>query len=241
MQIEVLSWMWGSRFQAVHANVVRRALALHLNVPHRLNIIADRFDGFDRDIRVLPMPMQYDTSIRCRRRMQGFSRDLSEAIAGPGGTILYLDLDVVIRDDITPLVVRPEPITGWKVGHAGVYSGSFLVAKAGALDGAWQKFHRNPEGWPNSLSRNASDQAMLNDWLKTQPPIGTLTESDGLVTYYGKGYERLEHLGVGPNRPNLPPGARIVVLGSSDLEVLESDRFDWVRDHWQSLRSTVPA
>lgn len=170
--------------------------------------------------------------------MFGFSRPMAEMI---GQRICYIDLDVVITGDLTPFVTRTEPIVGYKVGHAGVMSGSFLLADAGALDGAYQKFRSDPDGYPKRLQPNgvASDQAMVNDWLKTQPPIPFWTEADGIVSYYGKGYERLEHWGVGPSRPNLPSGTRIVILGSADLDVLESDRFAWVREHWQALRVAV--
>jgi hypothetical protein len=74
-----------------------------------------------------------------------------------------------------------------------------------------------------------SDQAMLNHWLRSQPPIAEWTERDGFVTFYGAGYERHVHLGVGPSRPALPAGARIVVLGSDDLAVLDQPaRYPWV-------------
>jgi hypothetical protein len=76
---------------------------------------------------------------------------------------------------------------------------------------------------------------MVNDWLSRQPAIPFWTEADGFVSYYGVGYERLEHLGVGPNRPALPAGARIVVLGSADLHVLQEGRFSWVQEHWTPL------
>ena len=241
--VKFFAWRWGLIFSAVHINVLREALRRHVHVDHELVVCTDDPSDICDDVRVLPMPMRFSQTPRCRRRMQGFSREFSEAVAGIDGRVCYIDLDVVIVDDITALVTRPEPIVGWRVGHAGVYSGSFLLADAGALDGAWQKFAADPEGYPASLQRKgiASDQAMLNDWLKTQPPIGELTEKDGLVTYYGRGYERLEHLGVGPNRRKLPMGARMVVLGSADLDVLEDDRFSWVKKHWQALRTAVPA
>lgn len=238
--ISFCCWKWGRLFSAVHVNVLREALRRHVHVQHELVCVTDNPSDVVDDVRVLPMPAAYSQTPRCRRRMQGFSREFSEAV---GRRICYIDLDVVIVGDITPLVNRTDPIVGYKVGHAGVYSGSFLVANAGALDGAWQRFHAEPDGYPARLQPRgvASDQAMVNDWLKTQPAIATLTEADGLISYYGKGYERLEHWGVGPSRPHLPDGARIVILGSADLDVLDSDRFEWVVQHWQALRSAVVA
>jgi len=238
-RISFCCWKWGGLFSAVHVNVLREALRRHVHVDHELVCVTDTPSDICDDVRVLPMPARFSQTPRCRRRMQGYSREFSEAI---GRRICHIDLDVVVSGDLTPFVTRPEPIVGYRVGHAGVISGSVLLADAGALDGAWQNFAADPDGYPASLpERRASDQAMINDWLKTQPPIPYWTEADGIVSYYGAGYERLEHWGVGPNRPNLPANTRLVILGSADLEVLDSDRFEWVRDHWQALRTAVPA
>lgn len=239
--LSVVTWKWGAApFQARHVNVLRAMLARHLHLPHRLYCVTDDPAGLDPEIFFVPMPTTYAHTPRCRRRMWQFSRDFGHVV---GPRILAIDLDVVIVDDLTPILDRPEPIVGWKVGHAGVYSGSFLLFTVGALDGAWRRFASDPDGYPQRLQPRgvASDQAMVNDWLKTQPAIGTWTEADGFVTYYGAGYERLEHLGVGPSRPELPAGARIVVLGSADAAVLDEARFDWVREHWSSLDRKVAA
>lgn len=241
--LTVCAWKWGTRFGARHVNVLCRALDRHLHLPHELVCVTDDAAGLDPWIRVVPMPTAYAETPRCRRRMQGFSGDFCREHLGIG-RILYIDLDVVIVDDITSLVLRNEPIVCWRVGHAGVYSGSFILADSGALDGAWQQFRRAPEAWPRRLQPRgvASDQAMLNDWLaRSGQRVAEWTEADGFVTYYGRGYEKLEHLGVGPNRPHLPPGARIVVLGGADIEELESGRFTWAEEHWVRLRDEVAA
>jgi hypothetical protein len=234
-KITAVAWKWGSLFSALHVNVLREQLDRHLHMEHELLCITDDPTGLDGDIVIAEMPTAFADTPRCRRRMQGFSREMSARL---GDRVLYLDLDLVIVDNITPIVSRPEPIVGWRVGHAGVYSGSFMLADAGALDGAWQAYRADPVGYPARVQPRGvpSDQAMVNHWLATQPPIGTWTERDGFVSYYGHGYERLEHLGVGPNTPQLPVGARIVVLGSADLHVLEQpERYPWVREHWAPL------
>lgn len=238
MKITACAWKWGTTFEARHCNILRAMLDRHLHLDHELVIVTDDPTGLDGDIRVIPLPDTYARTPRCRRRMQQFSLEFDAQI---GARILGIDLDVVIVDDITPIVNRREPIVGWKVGHAGVYSGSFILFDEGALDGAWQRFAANPDGYPFQVQPHGtpSDQAMVNHWLKSQPPIATWTERDGFVTYYGKGYERLEHLGVGPNRPDLPAGARIVVLGSADNAVLDEKRFDWVRSHYVGSEVTA--
>lgn len=229
----VCCWKWGRTFEPVYVNRLQAMLARHLHMPHELVCITDDAQGIDPSIRVLPLPRRYVHTPRCRRRMQIFDGAFARAI---GDRILAIDLDVVIVDDITPIVNRPEPLVGWKVKHAQVYSGSFFLMNAGALQGLYDAFAEDPEGYPSRVQPRGvpSDQAMLNHWLRSQPPIPFWTEQHGFVTYFGDGYEEKEHFGVGPNRPHLPPGARIVVLGSADKAVMDEGRFDWVRRHWSS-------
>lgn len=224
-------------FRAAHVNALRAGLARHLQLPHRLFCVTDDPAGLDGDITAVPLPDTYAATPRCRRRMQQWSREFDAQIGAQRK--LAIDLDVVLVGDITPIVNRPEPIVGWRVGHAGVYSGSFLLADAGALHGAWELFAADPDGYPQIACENlgvGSDQAMLNHWLqKTQRRIATWTERDGFVSFYGDGYRRFEKLGVGPTFRQLPPGARIVVLGSDDLPVLSDPSYSWVREHYLPL------
>lgn len=232
--LSVCCWKWGTRFAAAEVNILRSMLDRHLHLEHRLFCITDDPAGLDGDIVPVAMPRAYADTLRCRRRMQQYDPEFTAA-AGCGPRVLLIDLDVVLVDDITPIVDRTEPIVGWKVGHAGVYSGSFILSDRGALHGAWLAYRQDPLGYPKQAAPKGigSDQAMLNHYLAGQPPIAHWTEADGFVTYYGAGYERLEFLGVGPSRPTLPAGARLVVLGSDDLPVLRERRFPWVEEHWR--------
>jgi hypothetical protein len=234
--LTVSCWKWGRRFDATHVNVLRAGLDRHLELDHELVCVTDDPAGLDGDIRAIPMPTDLADTPRCRRRMQQFSREFGAQLGG--GRTLALDLDIVIVGDLTALVNRPEPIVGWKVGYAGVMSGSFLLFDAGALDEAWLWYASDPVGYPRVVQPRGvpSDQAMVNHWLSFQPPIPFWTEADGFVTYFGRGYQHLEHLGVGTGHPVLPAGARVVVLGSDDLAVLADDTpYAWVREHWLAL------
>lgn len=207
-------------------------LARHLHVQHELVCITSRPRcEFDDRVRIVAPPPVLPGAIRCRRRMWQFG---AERVMDLGDRILAIDLDVVITNDITPLVDRPEPIVCWRVGYANVYSGSFLMFNAGALDGAWQAYARDPIGYPGQTGeRNASDQAILNHWLRvSKTHVGVWTERDGLRTWFGNGYAALEHHGLGPSRPHLPPGTRVVVMGSADKPVMDEGRYPFIVDHW---------
>lgn len=231
--LTVLTWKWGDKFEARHVNVLRSMLARRLAIPHRLVCVTDDGAGLDAAIERIPIPARHSDSPRCRRRMRQFDRAWASAI---GDRILAIDLDVVLTGDITPLVDRPEPLVCWRVGYAGVFSGSVILMNAGILDPLWQAFDADPAGyarraWPGGVG---SDQAMLNFYLSQKTTTirpAVWTEADGFVTFFGDGYARLEGRGVGPGRPRLKPGARIVVLGSADLYVLEQgDHYPWIHE-----------
>lgn len=230
--ITVVCWRWGSLFGPEYVSNLRNMLARHLHREHEFVCITDDPASVPAGIRTERITELQDTP-RCRRRLKQFDRGFACKL---GTRILSIDLDVVIVDDITPLVDRREPIVLWKVGYAGVFSGSFVMYDYHALHGLWKAFAADPDGFPHRASdeRVPSDQAMLNYWLRSNPEIrpGVWTERDGFVTWFGAGYEKLEHHGVGPNRPQLPDGARVVVLGSADKAVLDNRETDWAEAHW---------
>ncbi len=241
--LSVVSWKWTpmpgpSPFSAIHVNALRAALDRHLHLPFTMFCVTDDATGIDGDVRIVPLPTTYAHTPRCRRRMQQFDRDFASQF---GPRMLALDLDLVIVDDITRIVDRPEPVVCLRIDYAKVYSGSFLLMNTGALHDLWVQFHTDPEGypkraWPRGIG---SDQAMLNHYLSSKPPVPCWGARDGFVTFFGDGYERFERLGVGPHRPTLPPGARVIVLGSSDLAALTDDRYTWARDHWRPYARTA--
>lgn len=236
MSVSVVTWRWGRLFGPEYVNRLRSMVARHLHIPHAFFCITDDATGLDPSVQVVPMPRLFEddrrqasAEFRCRRRLWQFDRARAEVF---GQRILHLDLDTVIVDDITPIVDRPEPIVCWRVHYAHCYSGAFMLFTAGALQGLWDAYRLDPEGYPRRTGqRGASDLAMLNFYLLTPP--ASWDEQDGFVAYFGTGYERVEHLGVGPNRPTLPEGARVVMLGAADKAVLDEGRFAWCREHWR--------
>lgn len=237
--LSVLCWRWGGKFEAAYVNRLKLGLRKHLHLPHELVCVTDDPSGIDSDVRVLPIT-EYANTPRCRRRMKQYDAAFARTI---GTRILSIDLDVVITDDLTPIVDRPEPIVCWKVGYAKVFSGSFVLYNFDAVHGAYEAFAANPTGYPQMAQPRGvgSDQAMLNHWLKGQPPIPFWTEQDGIRTYFGEGYEGLAYLGVGPSQPDLPAGTRLVVLGSADKSAMDEGRYPWVREHWLALDSKAVA
>lgn len=247
--IDVVTWKWRPAdgpgvFNAMHVNALRGALEENLRLPHQLWCITDDPAGIDARVRVLPLPAGLNHTPRCRRRMRIFDREFAVSI---GPRILAMDLDMVITGDITNLVDRPEPLVCVRIAYAKVMSGSFILMDAGVLHALWLRYRDDPEGYPVKAQPLGvgSDQAMLNHFLRTDPArprkVATWKESDGFAVFFGKGYERFEHLGVGPGQPHLPHGCKVVILGGADLDALKDPRYEWIARHWTPHAMALPA
>lgn len=219
--LPVTCWLWGSRFGPEHVNVLRSMLARHLHIDHELHCFTNEPAGLDGDIVVHAITEFLDTP-RCRRRMAQYGGHMRHII---GPRFLALDLDVILTDDVTPLFDNDTDVLKlWKIGYAGVYAGAVQLITPGVLDPLYRIYRLNPEELPRLASPTGvgSDQAMLNHYLAELPwEPSSWTDADGIVAFFGDGYEKHAHLGVGPSSERLPEGCRMVVMGSEDLKYLD--------------------
>lgn len=233
--LTVVTWKWGDLFGSEYVNTTRNMFRRHLHVPHRFLCVTDDPDGLDGGVDWYPMHShlleKYVKLQRCARRLVMHDWDFLEDAGLSDARILQVDLDVVLVDDITPIVDCHEPTAFWQVGYAGVYSGSFQLYNAGALNRMWRDFAGDPLGTLAVAQPRGrgSDQDVLNRWLEVDKPRRVWTDADGFVVYFGKGYERFG----GPGPAVLRPGARLVVLGSADKHVLDNGEYRWAREHWR--------
>lgn len=230
--ISVVCWSWGKRFAPTYVNNLRSMLERHLHLPHRLHCVTNEPGGIDARVRIVPAPPTLPGDMRCRRRLWHFAR---ERIAEFGDRILAVDLDLVVLDDITSLIDRAEPIVCWRVGYANVFTGAFVLFDVGALDGLWRAYKASPVAFPASTGeRNASETAMLTHWIRDHHiHVAEWTERDGLVMWFGDGYEDREHHGIGPSNPTPPKGTKLVMLGGMDKYLLDERRYAWIRENWR--------
>lgn len=230
--LTVVCWSWNRTFGPEYVNHMRSMLQRHLKLKHELVCVTSEPEGIDPRVRVVPAPAYLAGTPRCRRRMWNFAKERATDL---GERLLCVDLDMVITDEITSMVDRPEPLVCWKVGYAKVYTGALTMFDAGVLDALWQAYNRDREGFPRLTGeRNASETAMLTHWIRSRGvKVAEWTERDGLVMWFGKGYEDREHHGIGPSNPNPPKGTKIVMLGGADKYLMDERRYEWVRANWQ--------
>lgn len=230
MILSVVTWKWGTTFTAVHVNRLFAGFGRHFDRPFQPFCITDDPRGIDPSVAIVPLPEELRDTPRCCRRVWLYSHSRVREF---GPRLLHLDLDTVFTSNVTSLFDRPEPLVLLRMEYAEVYSPAVALMDTGVLDAFYRVFVEDPEGMREATGeRHASDLAMLNYFLGGMS-VPCWTRQDGVVPYFGAGYERYAHLGIGPRDETLPPGTRVVVLGSADLPPLESRPPAWWREHWR--------
>nr|WP_314085342.1 hypothetical protein [uncultured Shinella sp.] len=97
--VNVVCIKWGTLYGPNYVNNLRRGVAKHLNRPHRFVCFTDDPAGLDGDIETFPIPelgLPEGHQDRRWRKLGLFHRELADLT----GTTLFLDLDLVVVDDI---------------------------------------------------------------------------------------------------------------------------------------------
>src|SRR6185503_15518590 len=126
-------------FDERHVITLRNMVARHLKLPHEFVCVTER--EFIADvIRCVLLDDRSHVPGTCGRKLTVWAPDAATRI---GKRILALDLDMVIVDDITPLIDRPEPNVMFRNpnytdgGRRAFYQGSIQLLNAGSQPHVW--------------------------------------------------------------------------------------------------------
>jgi len=197
-----------TEFHSDHVNILRNMLARHVHVPHRLVCITDDTQGLDSRVEALPCPAFAEIDPRdghypmCFRRLWNFS---DEARIALGPRILAIDLDVVIRDDMAPIIERTEDFVGWSMPGRTFYQGGIYMHRTGTRTHVWTRFDVKTS--PDVVERMqyvGSDQK----WMSMQLAPDEARFDDGLIMhnrqFHGEppdGVRVVQFSGAGQNSP----------------------------------------
>lgn len=105
LPLNILCMKWGALYGPEYVNNLAAGVRRHLDRPHRFICFTDDATGLDDGIEVRPIPelgLPAGHGDRRWRKLSVFRRDLDIA-----GTALFLDLDLVIVDDLGPFFDHP--------------------------------------------------------------------------------------------------------------------------------------
>jgi hypothetical protein len=202
-------------------NRAKRAISANLKVPHRFVVVSDRSEGFDPDIRVVPLDMSKFPPRGRYPKLMIFRHDAAELF---GERMLMVDLDVCVAGDITPLVERDEDIVLWdgnpdprfaKKGHPR-YNTSIVLLRAGSRPHVWDRF--DPKTTPalvHAEGKDGSDQVWVSKLLPDEATWDGHTDGIYLAREVGS---------------DLPANARLVFFPGRENPALKSTRrrYQWV-------------
>lgn len=211
--IKIVCWKWKkegyrSQFTAEHVNTLRDMVRRNLRVAHDFVCITDDPRGIDEDIHIIklwnnPAPHYGDKDKpNCFYRLRAFSEEMKDLI---GERFMWLDLDVVITGDITPLVTDPAKFKIWCVdGERMPCNGSLVLMEAGARADIWKKFNPNdvdPRRGYRQLGGGivGSDQGWIAQNLRASDEF--FSQKDGVYSF------RCHLL---PDKGRLPPKSKLI-------------------------------
>ncbi|MBM3605770.1 MAG: hypothetical protein FJX25_13795 [Alphaproteobacteria bacterium] len=102
----ILTMKWGTLYSAQDVNRLAAQVRKHLARPHRFICFTDDSQGLDPLVEAMPLPdlgLPDGHSDTRWRKLALFRRDLG----GLSGTALFLDLDLVVVDDLSPFFDLP--------------------------------------------------------------------------------------------------------------------------------------
>lgn len=237
--IAVITFRWSkpgyrSTFLPVHVNTLRRMVARHYPHPFRFICVTDDATGLDPEVEHIPLWDDYaaipnpswPAGPSCYRRLKVHSEWFAQLI-GPGTRMVLIDLDVVITDDLTPILHREEPFLMWETGHPTItHCASMVMATAGAHPEIWDTFDpvKSPRLATQDGRMKGSDQSWLYYVMRKKlagwgPKHGVYSYRDHCVKQY---------------QSRLPRGARVVMFHGRpdpwDYSALQAS--PWIHDHY---------
>jgi len=217
------------KYGAEHVNKHFRMVSQNLNIPFRYHLFTDKIYGeYDEGIKVQPLWDICRDLGGCYNRLYTFSGEMSLLI---GERAVYMDLDMIITGDITPLLDRDESFvyfkmrgsngTGWRMNN-GLY-----MMDTGRRSFVWEKFIESPEYAIANRKGPGTDQGWTNAVLDL--------DSEAHWTQGKYIYDmRQDFLETG--RTELPDDCRIVTwAGPRDPTVGDWSKYPWVKKYYENI------
>jgi len=236
----ILCMKWGTKYGPEYVNRLYAMVRRHLKGEFNFVCLTDRSEGIRAEVQCLPIPeltLPNGEPERGWKKLTTFEADLH----GLKGTALFLDLDVVIVDDITPFFEVPGEfliIHDWKrpwriTGNSSVYR-----FELGAHADVLQQFREN-QAQAKADFRN--EQAFLTAVLHKQGKVRYWDASwcasykYHCIPFWPSSYWR---------KPFIPHGARILIFhgvmnppdaleGRTNGNWRHAKPAPWIAQHWR--------
>jgi hypothetical protein len=221
-----------AKFRPWHVNRMEWMFRKHLHMPFEFVCITDDPAGLSSSIRVIPLwddlanvPNPHGPrEPSCYRRLKLFSHEARGLV---GERVLWIDLDMVLTGDVTPLFDRTEDVVllSTDVPHIPV-NGSLVLLTPGAHAEVWESF--DPKTSPKLARKSGcygSDQGWLAYCLKDTAAMWKAGPGGDGIYFFGQHMRRMGQ--------RLPADARLVSMHGRGVPWGDYEQsLGWVRQHY---------
>lgn len=196
--LTIVGFLWrdplcAAKYEPEQANIWARMIDRNLKIPHRFVLMTDYPDAdYDPliepvklwdDWRDLRHPNWVDGGPHCYLRLKAFSEEVRPIF---GDRFVVTDLDILVKDDLTPLFDRPEDFVILHrpnfnpLRERNKYQGGMWMMTTGARKRVWDDF-RGLESIADAAEFMGTDQAWIR--YKLGPNEAGWTVSDGILKF----------------------------------------------------------
>ena len=240
MTVNIVCMKWGQKYGPDYVNKLYNMVSNNLTKNFRFICFTDSKLGIKNDVEILPLPfieMPKDKPERGWRKLSILQKNIS----GLDGTSLFLDLDVVIVENIDQLFdLKGEFLIAFdkRKRRSSVGNSSVFRFQAGEHDDIFQNFNLNSF---QILQEYRNEQAYLSDMMKKK----------GLFQYWPKAWCPSFKYHCIPkfplnffSAPKIPTGAKIILFhglpepndaaeGRSGKWYRYIRKAPWITKHWE--------
>ncbi|MEH6456919.1 MAG: glycosyltransferase [Cocleimonas sp.] len=163
--VTIICMKWGTKYGAEYVNKLYAMVKRNLTIPFQMVCFTDNGEGVNSDVVIKDLP-PLDLPKSAPERGWNKLTTLQNNLGGLSGEALFLDLDVVIVDNIDELfsfpaefaVIRDAKLTRSMIGNTSVYR-----FKIGRYDDVLQSFRKN---FPQVQKDYRNEQAYLSDEVR---------------------------------------------------------------------------
>ena len=239
MSVNIICMKWGNKYGPNYVNRLYNMVSKNLNKDFRFICFTEDGKGVQNNIEICPLPpikMPKNKPERGWRKLSILQKDLN----GLNGTCLFLDLDIVIVDNIDPLFEL---------------SGDFFIAfdrlKKNSSIGNSSVF-RFEAGENHDIYENFNNESskILSIFRNEQAYLSKMIVKKGIFQYWPKSWCPSFKYHCVPNfplnyvlSPKIPEGAKIILFhglpepteaaeGKSGKWYRYIKKSPWINDHW---------
>ena len=239
MSVNIICMKWGDKYGSDYVNKLHNMVSKNLTKKFRFICFTENEKGLNNRIEIFPLPsikMPKNKPERGWRKLSILQKDLN----GLTGTCLFLDLDIVIVDNIDPIFeLSGEFLIAFdkRKKKSSIGNSSVFRFEAGAHHDIYENFNNNSS---TILSIFRNEQAYLSDMIVKK----------GIFQYWPEGWCPSFKYHCVPNfplnyflSPKIPMGAKIILFHGlpepADAAEGKSGRWyryikksPWINEHW---------